>query len=71
MNSRFPAEWLIVLLALLAYFSIAILLTGEVYTSVGVLLLVLLIWFLIYKLRYRSVGNLELIGLAPKFTLDG
>ncbi len=61
MNSRFPAGGLIVLLALLAYFFIAVLLTGEVALPVGVLLFVLLVWFLVYKLRYRSVGNLELI----------
>ncbi len=61
MNRRFLAGWLIVILALLTYFFIAILLTGEAYTSVGVLFFVLLIWFLIYKLIYKNLGVLELV----------
>ncbi len=61
MNKQLLAGWLIVLLALLAYFSIAILLTGEAYTSVGVLFFVLIIWFLIYKLRYKTLRNLEVV----------
>lgn len=61
MNRQFPAGWLIVILGLLAYFFIAILLTGETYTSVGVLFFVLAVWFLIYKLSYKSLGNLELV----------
>jgi hypothetical protein len=60
-TARFVAGWLILTLALLAYFSIASLLTGEVYTSVGVLFFILLIWFLIYKLRHESLGNVGLI----------
>ncbi len=61
MNKQLLAGWLIVLLALLSYFFITILLTGEAYTSVGVLVFVLLIWFLIYKLRYKNLGSLELV----------
>jgi Ca2+/Na+ antiporter len=61
MNKQSLARWAIFTLALLTYFFIAILLTGEAYTSVGVLFLILVIWFLIYKLRYKSLGNLELI----------
>ncbi len=61
MNKQLLAGWLIVTLTLLAYFFIAILLTGEAYTSVGVLVFVLLIWFLIYKLRYKNLGSLELV----------
>ncbi len=61
MNRRFPAGWSVAILALLAYFFIAILLTGEVALPVGVLLFVLLIWFLIYKLGYKNLGSLEVV----------
>ena len=39
----------------------AILLTGKVALSVTVLLLVLVIWFLTYKLKFRRLRNIELI----------
>ncbi len=61
MNKQLLAGWLIVLLALLAYFSIAILLTGKVALTGGVLIFVLAVSFLIYKLTHRSLGNLELV----------
>ena len=61
MNKTFPAGWAIATLALIAYFSIGILLTGEVSLLVGVLLFVLVVWFLIYKLVYKNLGNLELV----------
>lgn len=61
MNRSFPAGWLIVILALLAYLFIGLLLTGAVSLVVGVPLLVFLVWFLIYKLSYKSVANVELV----------
>ena len=61
MNKTFPAGWAIATLALIAYFFIAILLTGEVSLSVTGLLLVLVIGFLTYKLKFRRLRNLELI----------
>ena len=61
MNKTFPTGWAIATLALIAYFFMAILLTGEVSLSVTVLLLVLVIWFLTYKLKLRRLRNLELI----------
>ena len=61
MNKTFPAGWAIATLALIAYFFIAVLLTGEVSLSVTVLLLVLVTGFLTYKLKYRRLRNLELI----------
>ena len=61
MNKTFPAGWTIATLALMAYFFMAILLTGKVALSVTVLLLVLVIWFLTYKLKFRRLRNLELI----------
>jgi hypothetical protein len=61
MNKTFPAGWAIATLALIAYFFMAILLTGEVSLAITVLLLVLVIWFLTYKLKFRRLRNLELI----------
>ena len=61
MSRHFLAGWLIVIVGLLAYFFIGLLLTKAVSLVVGVLFFVLISWFLIYKLRYRSVGNLELV----------
>ena len=61
MNKTFPAGWAIATLALMAYFFMAILLTGEVSLAITVLLLVLVIWFLTYKLKFRRLRNLELI----------
>ncbi len=61
MNKRFPVGWVIATLALIAYFSLGLLLTGEVAQFVGVLLLVLVIWFLFCRIRYKDLGNLELV----------
>jgi hypothetical protein len=61
MNKTFSAGWAIATLALIAYFFIAILLTGEVSLAITVLLLVLVIWILTYKLKFRKLTNLELI----------
>lgn len=61
MNKTFPAGWAIAILVLMAYFFMAFLLTGKVALSVTVLLLVLVIWFLTYKLKFRRLRNLELI----------
>ena len=61
MNQQFPAGWMIAILTLVAYFSLGLLLTGEVAQFVGVLLLVLVIWFLFCKIRYKDLGNLELV----------
>src|ERR671916_1317148 len=61
MNKTFPAGWVIATLALIAYFFVAVLLTGEVSLAITVLLLVLVIWFLTYKLKFRRLRNLELI----------
>ena len=61
MNKQFTTGWLVTILVILAYFFISLLLTGEVPLVVGTLSLVLVIWFLIHKLRYESLGNIELV----------
>jgi hypothetical protein len=63
MNKQLPTGWSITLLALLFYFFLGMLLTGEAYTSAGVPVLVLIVWFLIYKLRHKSIGNIELVTM--------
>ncbi|HVF00505.1 MAG TPA: hypothetical protein VNA27_04095 [Rubrobacteraceae bacterium] len=63
MNKQLPTGWSITLLALLFYFFLGLLLTGEAYTSAGVPVLVLIVWFLIYKLRHKSIGNIELVTM--------
>ena len=61
MNLQSLAGWVIAILTLIAYFSLGILLTGEVALFVVVLFLVLVIWFFFCKIRYKSLGNLELV----------
>jgi hypothetical protein len=63
MNKQLPTGWSITLLALLSYFFLGLLLTGEAYTSAGVPVLVLIVWFLIYKLRHKSIRNIELVTM--------
>lgn len=63
MNKQLPTGWSITLLTLLSYFFLGLLLTGEAYTSAGVPVLVLIVWFLIYKLRHKSIGNIELVTM--------
>jgi hypothetical protein len=63
MNKQLTTGWSITLLALLSYFFLGLLLTGEAYTSAGVPVLVLIVWFLIYKLRHKSIGNIELVTM--------
>jgi hypothetical protein len=61
-NERFPNGWILAILTLIAYFSIGILLSGEAALLVGVLLLVLITWWIIYEAHYRkSLGNRELV----------
>ena len=63
MNKQLPTGWSITLLALLFYLFLGVVLTGEAYTSAGVPVLVLIVWFLIYKLRHKSIGNIELVTM--------
>ena len=61
MNKEFPTAWLLVISLLVAYLLIGTLLTGEAAPFIGVLFLVLILWFLIYKFRYEDLGNRELV----------
>ena len=61
MNKKFPTAWLLVISFLVAYLLIGTLLTGKVAPFIGVLLLVLVLWFLVYKFRYKELENRELL----------
>ena len=50
-----------------AYFILGILSTGEVIPPASVLVLVLVLWFSVYKLRHKGLGNR---GLVTKMRAD-
>jgi hypothetical protein len=50
-----------------AYFILGILSTGEVIPPASVLVLVLVLWFSVYKLRHKGLGNR---GLVAKLRAD-
>ena len=50
-----------------AYFILGILSTGEVIPPASVLVLVLVLWFSVYKLRHKGLGNR---GLVAKMRAD-
>ncbi len=64
MNNLLPTGRITAILTLIAYFSIGILMTGEVALLIGVLLLVLVTWFASYKVKYKNSGNLQLVTRA-------
>ena len=62
MDKRFPAVRALVVSVLAAYFLIATLSTGGVAAPIGVLFLVLVLWFSVYRFRYKGLGNRELLA---------
>ena len=67
MNKRFTIGWVFVVSVLGAYFLLGILSTGGVIPPASVLVLVLVLWLSIYKLRYKDLGNR---GLVTKMRAD-
>lgn len=61
MDKQYSATRVLVISILTIYFLTAILLTGRVVSPAMVLFLVLVLWFSVYKLRYRGLGNRELV----------
>lgn len=61
MDNWFTIGRVFVVSVLGAYFLLGILSTGEVIPPASVLVLVLVVWFLVYKLRYRGLGNREIV----------
>ena len=62
MDRRFSTGWVLVVWVLASYFLLGTLSAGGAATPALVLSLVLLVWFLVYRLRCRDLGNRELVG---------
>jgi hypothetical protein len=67
MNKRFTIGWVFVVSVLGAYFLLGILSTGGVIPPASVLVLVLVLWLSIHKLRHKDLGNR---GLVTKMRAD-
>jgi ABC-type transport system involved in cytochrome bd biosynthesis fused ATPase/permease subunit len=67
MNKRVPAVRVLVVSVLTAYVLLGILSTGGAVLPTSVLVLVLVLWFSVYKLRHKGIGNR---GLVTKMRAD-
>ncbi len=67
MDKQFTVGWVFVVPVLGAYFLLGILATGGVMPPASVLVLVLVLWFSVYKLRHKGLGNR---GLVTKMRTD-
>lgn len=67
MDKRLTIGWVFVVSVLGAYFLLGILSTGGVALPASVLVLVLVVWFSVYKLRHKGLGNR---GLVTKMHAD-
>lgn len=61
MGKQLPAARVLVVSILTTYFLAAILSTGQVVAPAGVLILVLVLWFLVYRYRYKRLESREII----------
>jgi hypothetical protein len=74
MDKRFSATWVLVVSVLAAYLLIGTPSTGGVVAPIGVLFLVLVLWYSVYRFRHRSFTNRELVTKMPvdlKGALEG
>jgi hypothetical protein len=62
MDKRFPAARALVVSVLAAYFAIGTLSTGGVAAPIGVLFLVLVLWFSVYRFRHKGLGSRERVA---------
>ena len=62
MDKRFPAAQALVVSVLATYFLVGTLSTGGVAAPLGVLFLVLVLWFSLYRFRHKASGNQELLA---------
>lgn len=67
MDKRFAIGWVFMVSVLGAYFLLGILSTGGVAPPTSVLVLVLVLWFSVYKLRHNGLDNR---GLVTKMRAD-
>lgn len=61
MDKRFTAVRVLVVSVLAIYLLLGALSTGGVALPIGVLLLVLILWFSVYRFRHKGLGNQELV----------
>jgi hypothetical protein len=61
MDKRFTAMRLLVVSVLAVYLLLGALSTGGVALPIGVLLLVLILWFSLYRFRHKGLGTQELV----------
>src|ERR687894_625189 len=62
MYKRFPAAPALIVSVLATYFLVGTLSTGGVAPPLGVLFLVLVLWFSLYRFRHKDSGNQELLA---------
>ena len=62
MYKQFSAGWVLVVWVLASYFFLGTLSAGGAAPPALVLSLVLLVWFSVYRFRYRGLGNRELVA---------
>src|SRR5215216_2136104 len=62
MDKRFTAVRVLVVSVLAAYLLLGALSTGGVALPIGVLLLVLILWFSVYRFRHKGLGKRELVA---------
>src|ERR687893_3270815 len=62
MDKRFPAARALIVSVLTAYFVIGTLSTGGVAAPIGVLFLVLVLWFSVHRFRNKGLGSRELVA---------
>src|ERR671921_665401 len=67
MDKRFTAVRVLVVSVLAAYLLLGALSTGGVALPIGVLFLVLILWFSVYRVRHKGMGKRE---LATKMQAD-
>lgn len=62
MDKRFPAAPALVVSVLATYFLVGTLSTGGIAAPLGVLVLVLVLWFSLYRFRHHDSSNQELLA---------
>jgi Sec-independent protein translocase protein TatA len=67
MDKQFTVGWVFMVSVLGAYFLLGVLATGGVIPPASVLVLVLVLWFSVYKLRHKGLSNR---GLVRKMRTD-
>ena len=61
MDKQFTVARVLVVSVLAAYFLLGILTTGGVVPPASVLVLILVLWFSVYKLQHKGLGHREII----------